>query len=77
MQEGREMAGGLTYVTCVVCGSKDELRGSVVTRAYVGHIRFSLHQYLGTVRDERDTFHTDYQDPWDPRLRSFDVARGM
>ena len=66
---GREMVGGLTYVTGVVCRSKYELRGSVVARAYVGNIRFSLHQNLGTVREERYTSHTDHHDWRDPRAQ--------
>mmetsp|Transcript_7402 Transcript_7402/g.16726 ORF Transcript_7402/g.16726 Transcript_7402/m.16726 type:complete len:262 (-) Transcript_7402:188-973(-) len=31
----------------VICGTKDELRSPVVTRADIGNIRFALHQTLG------------------------------
>lgn len=38
----------VTYAGGVVCGSKDELRGSVVTRADVGNIGLTTHQLFST-----------------------------
>ena len=46
---GKRGRRGLTYVTGVVCSSKDELWGTIVARADVGHIGLSSHQYLSTV----------------------------
>lgn len=38
----------LTYAGSVVSRTKDELRGSIVARANVGHVRLSTDQLLGT-----------------------------
>lgn len=41
-------AAELTYAGSVVGGTKDELRGSIVARADVGHVRLPTDQLLST-----------------------------
>ncbi len=44
-----------TYAGSVVSGTKDELRGSIVARADVGHIRLSADQLLSTAQKNQST----------------------
>lgn len=46
----------LTYAGSVVGGTKDELRGSIVARADVGHVRLPTDQLLST----ENTFETHH-----------------
>lgn len=42
-----------TYAGGVICSSKDELRGSVVTRADVGDVGLATYQLLSTAGRKR------------------------
>ena len=52
--------GGRTDLTGVVSGAEDELRGAVVSRADVGHVRLPFLEHLRTTNGYAECEHGDY-----------------